>query len=256
MGDDMYIPESLQYYLDMHGSPQRAVDGRTLDYDSAQRLAGRGEAWGLLYGEATDEEAAAAREAGFEMLRVYGLTILRPVGATRTGVEQAAALLDWRSSAGTDGPLRMSRLAVQAASGGEVGENLLPPPTQAGWELGAGAEVSPDGQGFTMRPENREPNAIFALEPVRPDSAYLLTFRCRNGALRGAQRVFATAHSEDEWRDVFPSGLGFLCPRSAEGTEQGFAFTMPDRSSTLKVWLRATGTGSAEFSNVRLREIR
>jgi hypothetical protein len=263
MGEDMYIPESLQYYLDIYGSPQRAVDGRTLDLVSALRIADGGQAWGLLYGEATPEEGAAARAAGFEAVRVFGLTVLRPVGVTRSGAEQAAAMLDWRSGAGADGDLAMSRAALTAASAGvDLGENLLPPPTrwagagEGGWELGVGAEVSPGGQGFTMRPENRESNIIFALEGARPGSEYLLTLRCRNADLRGAQRVFATAHSGQDWTGVFPSGLGFFCPRSVEWTEQGFAFALPDGSTTLKVWLRATGAGSAEFSYVQLREIR
>jgi hypothetical protein len=262
MRDDMYVPEGLQYYLDMYGAALKAVDGRTLDYASARTIAGGGETWGLLYGEATTEDEAAARGAGFEVVRVFGLAVLRPVGPTRTFVEHATALLDWRSGAGKDGSLEMSRLAVRAASGADLGENLLPPPAppagagDGGWELGAGIEVSPDGQGFTMRPENREPNAIFTLESVRPGSEYLLTFRCRNGELRGGQRVYATAHAGENWLATYPGGLGFLCPRSAEWTEQGFAFAVPDNSSTLRVWLRASGTGTAEFSDVRLREIR
>jgi 4-amino-4-deoxy-L-arabinose transferase-like glycosyltransferase len=262
MRDDMYIPEGLQYYLDMYGAPQKAVDGRTLDYASARRIADGGEVWGLLYGEAPAEDEVAAREAGYEVVRVVGLTVLRPVEAGQTAVDRATALLDWRSRAGKDGSLEMSRLAVRAASGSGLGENLLQQPTQlggtgdGGWELAPGIEMSPDGQVFTMRPENREPNAIFTLENVRPGSEYLLTFRCRNSELRGAQLVFATAHSGSNWTGVFPGGLGFRCVGSEEQAEQGFAFVMPDNSTTLKVWLRATGTGSAEFSDVQLREIK
>ena len=126
----------------------------------------------------------------------------------------------------------------------------------AAWALWPGVAVSPDGDGFTLRPENREANATFTIEGLPPGREYLLTFRCGNGDLRGGQRVFASAHAGDNWLATYPGGLGFLCPRNADSTEQGFALVVPPGTWAVAVWLRATGTGSATFTDVRLREIR
>lgn len=97
---------------------------------------------------------------------------------------------------------------------------------------------------------------VTASVPSRSARTYIISFRYRNEALNGDQRVFVSAHSSaGAWLAIFPNGAGYACQPTGKWIEGSFAFSTPAHTDTLTIWLRATGTGSSKFAAVTLRQV-
>jgi hypothetical protein len=57
------------------------------------------------------------------------------------------------------------------------------------------------------------------------------------------------------WLDTFPDGVGFSCDAAQDWVQQGFAFTVPAGATTAITWLRASGEGTADFTDIQLRAL-
>ena len=124
------------------------------------------------------------------------------------------------------------------------------------WTLLANTTRDPDGHTFTLTPNGSETNVTLTTRLVEAGKRYAILFRYRNGSLDGEQRVYISAHSDDRrWLDTFPDGTGYLCARSADWVQQGFAFTAPAETTALTIWLRASGDGSAQFDRIELQPL-
>ncbi len=275
MGSVVYVPESFQYYFDLWKSPIIVDDARSLHYPSAVRLTqSSGAVWGLNYGGLSPNDMARAKVLGFQVLPMVGLTLLKPTSGTP--VEEAEDLLRWGSVA--EPRLLPGIDFLQAVSGAQSFDaNQLDPPARATppaegvtllggaepldhWTLWPGTSVSSDGTAFHLVTNQQTINLTWLTGRFVQGGKYALFFRCRNGDLEGDQRVYVSAHTGDgRWLDIFPSGYGYLCPKPTGSTSegiQGFAFQLPAGTSQLRIWLRVTGSGAADFSNVELRQIR
>jgi hypothetical protein len=124
------------------------------------------------------------------------------------------------------------------------------------WTLLANTTLHADGHTFTLTPNGPETNVTLTTRRVKADKRYTIFFRYRNGGLDGEERVYVSAQSDDgRWLDTFPDGTGFPCARSIDWVQQGFAFTTPPSTTSLTIWLRASGDGSAQFDSVELRPL-
>jgi 4-amino-4-deoxy-L-arabinose transferase-like glycosyltransferase len=270
-GPDLFVPESLGYYFWLHHSAIVAVEADKLDSQTAVRIAqGHGTVWGMVYTPLTPTEITQAEAAGLEVTRFPGRISLVRVTDAASPLQEAQTLLRWGSAA--EPRLQTSAALLQAVSANTLGENLLPGPeaaqggvpgvVKAGdgparWVLGPGTAALAADQGmFRLTTAEQEVNITLTTARVAPGKTYLLLFRYRNASLDGSQRVYAAAHNADlAWLDTFPDGLGYLCPRTPDWTRQGFAFTMPAATTAASIWLRATGSGSAEFRDIELRAL-
>jgi 4-amino-4-deoxy-L-arabinose transferase-like glycosyltransferase len=263
-GKVVFFPESLQYYLDLWGAPVDVQDARMLDYTAASRIAmGGGAVWAVYYNQPSEEQLEQAQAQGLEVVKFHRVTLLRSTLAG-SNADQARAILRWGSA--WEPRLTSSMKLIDVLEGvANLGDDLLPPPSRTataqsvgtmsvGWELPGSARVTEDGRAIVLLASGQELNARLALGDVLPGATYLLAFRCGGGAAEMSRQVFASVHNGDTWLDTFPTGTGYRC-RDGDGV-QGFAFTVPDEADALTIWLRATGTGSAEFSDVQLREIK
>lgn len=127
--------------------------------------------------------------------------------------------------------------------------------TAGRWALGPGATVAVEDGSVHLRPAGATANATFTMRSVTPGHRFSLLFGYRNGQLLGEQRVFVSAHDRaGQWLAVFPNGAGYLCTSAAEWMKGAFAFALPADADSLIVWLRASGNGLAEFTNVQLEQ--
>ncbi len=147
-----------------------------------------------------------------------------------------------------------------------VGENLLPITADAAvsishldqkrWILAPNATRTADQTAFRLAPAGAMANVTLTTQQVDPGKTYALRFRYRNAGLTGEQRVFvSTQNGAGAWLDIFPDGAGYPCLSTDDWATGAFAFTVPAGADALTIWLRATGSGSAEFTEVELREI-
>lgn len=95
--------------------------------------------------------------------------------------------------------------------------------------------------------------------PVTNGEDLLARFSCRNPGFSGRQLVLiSAADSAGRIVQEFPTGQGFpqvngyQCSATSDWTAGGFAFQVPPAATSVTIWLRATGTGVAEFRDVQL----
>ncbi|HEU5329040.1 MAG TPA: glycosyltransferase family 39 protein [Thermomicrobiales bacterium] len=145
----------------------------------------------------------------------------------------------------------------------DLGANLLPPlaaDTGQGlntWQLAGQSSLIENGSAFRVAPTGQTVDVRLTTQQVRPGHYYLLEFSSRNADLSGEQRVYVSTHnSAGAWLDIFPTGAGYLCPKGANWANGRFAFLVPPETTSLTVWLRGIGTGTADFSGVELRELK
>ncbi|MCW5851727.1 MAG: glycosyltransferase family 39 protein [Anaerolineae bacterium] len=258
-----FVVTSLGFYLKHLNSPIPVTPGVLIDNQAIERLQQPGgDVWGVVF-TPIDEEKERIIPPDFKVTPMTGLLLVRP---PRTGgaAEQAEALLRWGST--FQSVLETSANFV-AFKGGKtkLGPNLLPdlraPAAPAGapteyWNLTPGARLSDDKLSFVLTPTGEMVNATFVIRKVQPGENYALFFSCRNGDLKGDQRVYITATSADgKLIDIIPSGAGYLCPPSATLTPQAFSFKVPAGVAALGLWLRATGMGTAEYATIELRRL-
>ncbi len=245
------------------------LDSRTLDYPLALRMVGGGGAvWGAVQAALTPAQQQRAAALGLAVTPLADLTLLHLAAPGAPAQAQAAALLRWEAP---DDPSAVPGLALLDAArpADPPAPNLLPPPSMSvvlrgqasphgteprdRWALFAGTALAPGGPGFLLHPGG-EVNVTLATARAVPGRPYTLLFRVRNGALAGEQRVYVTAEGANRRPlATFPTGAGYLCPRAPDWAPGGFAFVIPADTQLLTVWLRARGTGTAEFADVALR---
>jgi hypothetical protein len=156
-----------------------------------------------------------------------------------------------------------------------LGENILPAMTNVQtpaqgrdllsgeqqpdrWVLWSGTSQGPDAKSLALSSDGSQPmiNVTLSTSKLLPGKNYVLLFHYRNKDLKGEQRVYLSTYTAD-WKliDTFPYGAGFLCSPNSESAS-AFAFHVPDNATNAILWLRITGTGTAEFSSVDIRPVK
>ena len=257
-----FFVKGLPYYFWLRHSSITVLEGGQLDDKAAELLQrSKGIVWGAVFTACSPPDNwVQASKAGMEVFLFDGIVLFRQQVPAQTGIEQAMTLLRWGSAFRPD--LLSSLEFLEAVYGSRaLGDNLLSTPSEAAkrWVFSSGSMVDPDESSFVLRPngkpDGQEVNVIefLAKEDFRVGSTYVISFRFRNAALKGDQRVYVSAHGVSTWLNIFPSGGGYLCPSTQTWATGAFAFTVSANTTALQVWLRATGDGVAEFKDVVLR---
>jgi 4-amino-4-deoxy-L-arabinose transferase-like glycosyltransferase len=272
-----YIVDGMNYYLWLRRSPIKIVDGSLLDEYRATHIADKDATiWGAyqLPWPIPSEQLRRADEMGLEVIPLENLSLLRERAPRGDSAEQIDRLLAWGSG------MEPGLVAVRSMLNPQVktqalGDNLLPSLGEVQvpvhrerllngeqqvdkWVLWAGSSPGTDGRSFELRPDGGPEmvNVTLSTLKLTADRNYVLAFRYRNVDLSGEQRVYMSL-LDDGGRtiDTYPYGAGFLCPANSE-SGSAFAFHVPAGATNAIVWLRATGKGSAEFSDVELRPVK
>ncbi len=263
-----FILGPLDYYLWLRHSSIVVLDGGQLDDRVAARLRrGAGPVWDAVItgsgssGCAVPVDLAHATTAGLAVTSYDEIALLRTRAWRLDAVAQAKALLRWGSAYQPQLLSSLDLLNV-LSSRARIGPNLLPPPTTVGtgrdrWSVPSDARALPDGSGFELSPGGGGMvNVTLTTRHVTAGTHYLLSFSYRNGSLQGEQKVYGSALSPGgQWLSVFPNGAGYSCSPATDPTRGSFAFTAPAGTTSLIIWLRATGSGSAIFQTVRLQPV-
>jgi 4-amino-4-deoxy-L-arabinose transferase-like glycosyltransferase len=266
-GDTVFEVESLEYYFWRRDSPIRVVDAAKLDLETAMQIArGRGLIWAADFAPGSP---AAYAQSGLSAASLGHFDIVRLQDSAVSPLEQAGRLLTW--GAQTEPRLLTSLVFLNAQVGSTFGANLLPPlsrlapagqqPLNSGtiadqWIVPPAASLSADGQTFQVMPGGREVNVTLTTQQLQPGRTYALFFSYRNPDFQGAQRVYLSTHDRSlGWLDTFPDGVGFACDAAQDWVRQGFAFTVPAGETTAIIWLRASGEGTADFTDIQLRSL-
>jgi hypothetical protein len=266
-GDTIFEVESLEYYFWRRGSPIRVVDAAKLDLRSVMQIAqGRGSIWVADFAPGIESSYA---QSGLSATSLGQFDLIRLEDNSGTPLDQARRLLTW--GAQTEPRLSTSLAFLNAQVGSMFGVNVLPPashlapagqqPLNPGtipdeWIVPPSASLSADGQTFQVMPGGREVNITLTTQQLQPGRTYALFFSYRNPGFQGSQRVYLSTHDTSlRWLDTFPDGVGFACGAAQEWVRQGFAFTVPDGETTAIIWLRASGEGTADFTDIQLRPL-
>lgn len=224
----------LGYYLQAHHSSIALIGGAFLDDRSLARIQqSRGTIWGAI-----DLERAST--AGFELHRFPGITLIRWPSSSGSTTERAKSLLRWATS--FEPRDRASLEFLDAAETIPRGPSLLP----------AAAEpvvLRTHGGDATL------PTTI----PVIGGEDLLARFSYRNAGLSGQQVILISAADasgniiqEFPTGQSFPQVNGYQCLGVTAWMTGAFAFQVPPGTTSVTVWLRAHGTGVAEFREVEL----
>lgn len=238
------------YYLHLRGSSIALVDGGAVDNVAAQRLSElKGTLWAATTFESPSVEASA-RAAGLEANSIFKNVVLIRDATAQLPVEQAKALLRWDSS--QQAGFASSIDVINAVNGtANLGPNRL---DQAQWSLGTGVTMS--GAALRLKAGGGEVNATVATPGVNQGERYLLRFHFRQDGLQGYQRVYVVAEDPTNHpTGYFPTGAGYACTPAQAWQERYFGFTVPARTVSLVIWLRAGGVGAAEFEDVALQHV-
>jgi len=258
----------LDYYLWRRHSSIVVVDGGQLDDRVAARLRrGTGLVWDAIFtasgasGCVAPIDLAHAPTTGLAVTPFGEVALLRARARRLDAVAQTKALLRWGSAYQPQVLSSLDLLNV-LSSRARIGRNLLPPPTTIGtgrerWSMPSEARALPDGSGFELGPGGGGMvNVTLTTRHVTAGRHYLLSFSYHNGGLQGEQKVYVSALSPGgQWLSVFPNGAGYSCSPAADPTRGSFAFTAPAGTTSLIIWLRATGSGTAAFQTVRLQPV-
>lgn len=262
-----FTAESLQYYVWLQHADVSVANASRLDLQTATQIArGNAQVWAADF----DPARSQSPPADLSITHFGQFALLRDQTPGAPSFDQALQLLQWGS---TDEPRLQTTIALLNAlqAGNIKGANLLPPATKLAppgpgpvstqvatdrWLVGFDASSSSDYDGFHLTPDNDEVNVTLTTRQLQPGHTYALSFRYRHNLSGGAQRVYVSAHDDAlNWLDTFPDGLGYDCPSSQDWAREGFAFTLPTGTTSTVVWLRATGQGTADFSDVELQEL-
>jgi mannosyltransferase len=259
-----FVVRSLEYYFWREHSAVVVVRGLELDDRVFNALGrGNGDVWGAVFTACQPpDDVNRSPQGEFELTRFPGVVLAKEKSTTasRTAFQRAAALLHWGSA--FEPELASSAALLTGLKSGRFSENLLPVPGALStlpealrWRPDPGTRVSQAGQTFVLRPDDRMVNVTISVTAT-PGEQYLLSFSYLNGALKGEQRVYVTANRADgSWADIFPNGGGYLCSPAAERKSGTFGFTVPPQATSITLWLRATGTGTASYDSPLLRRL-
>ena len=237
-----HVMIGLGYYLQARHSSIALINGAFLDDRSVARIEeSRGTVWAAVKtGYAPPTAVDRASTIGLELHRLTGITMIRWPPASATASDRAKSLLRWASS--FEPRDRASAEFLDATQTSPRAPNLLPP--------AAGPVVlRTQGEGTAQQ----------TTIPVTAGEDLLARFSYRNAGFTGQQLVLiSAADSSGHIVQEFPTGQdfpqvnGYQCFSATDWTQGAFAFRVPPTATSLTIWLRATGTGVAEFQDVEL----
>jgi hypothetical protein len=273
------IATGLDYYFKAQGTDAQVMNlGLAMTDRVVQQVQNsRGTVWAAAL--TSCQEVSSGPANGVEIFPHAGMVMARVQTPQGTQVEQAVQLVRW--AAAFDPNLQAAEDFLGTYSGSrKLGDNLLPSMTaiapddrsDEGWSWTPQADVNPapEDEALYLTPNGPEVRVVTQLDPahINEVETYVLTFEYRNVNLNGNLRILAAALDANgaEYRDAlgnllgsFPSGSGYRClqlPGSADWASGAFSFTLPPGSASLTVIMRATGTGTAAFRAVELRQVR
>jgi len=253
---DWVIP-GIRYYAWARRSSLQVIDALKLDRGALATLQSATSLWTAGWAGPTvpaTDPAGPARE-------LYADVWLLP---TRGSVaSRADAVLEWAQQ--FEPELGAAReLVAFTSGGGRVGPELLPPPSQSAHETGAPfldrwtlqphVTVAANGDGFVLQPAGSDVNAIYATQSLATGGNYLLSVDCDPKALAGSLHVFVVLQSPNG-STVLPDGAGYTCPTASVATNALIAFSVTTPSTTMTIWLRASGVGTGTFFEPSLRSL-
>ena len=239
LGSD-FAATSIEYYLRRQGSEVKVLDAggstdiRAVDDRMAETMRfASGPAWAVFAGirgpadlradgrsETGDYTTPSSLPRGFSESDLTGVTLVK--------APSVAALLEW---AGTFLPAVRATAAL--VENRPWGATLLPPPAGTG----------PVHLEATGPPVDRTWST-----GASGETPLVARFRCAsNGG--GDARVYVSAHDrKGAWLGLYPGNAGYACG----GAEGAFAFALPTGTVLVKLWLRVSGRGSGDFSDLSL----
>jgi hypothetical protein len=266
--------DGLHYYFWLYNADVTVVDGSRLTKSILSRVESHnGAVWGAVYSWTPGQAPfAEIEEAGLYETKFPGVallrareprpirdqvnTLLRVATPAQPGLVATRSLLDsdfQRSGLGPNilPPSRTTRLPAAA-------ENPLTVEiTRDRWLLWPGTALSSQANGFTLSPTSRsQVNVTLTTERIAPGRVYVMTFRCGAQDLMGEQRVYVSLYARDgTFLETFPWGAGFRCSQDDGEGARAFALETPESVGRAVIWLRATGTGTATYADVEMREV-
>lgn len=250
--------DGLDYYAWARGSRLAVIDALKLNAGSITTLEAATSVWAaaLATPGVTDPTSSGLQATAFT-----DIWIVRPGAGSAGPIATVRSILEW---AGTFEPrlAATAKLLDYLRGAGTLGPELLPPPAMSQpqdqapplerWILQPGASLSAETGGFDLEPAGGSVNVYLTTTTLAAGRPYVLAFSCQASGLRGSANVFVVAGGPSG-QEAFPDGAGYACLGSTQPDEGVVAFTMPDDATSVTLWLRATGTGSATYAQVSLR---
>ncbi|HET9494019.1 MAG TPA: glycosyltransferase family 39 protein [Chloroflexia bacterium] len=266
--------DGLHYYFWLYNADITVVDGSRLTESIVSRVESQnGAVWGAVYSWMPGQAPfAGIEEAGLHETEFQGVallrarqpqpirdqvnTLLRVATPAQPGLVATRSLVDpsfQRSGLGPNilAPARSTQLPV-------AGEDPLSLDiTRDRWLLWPGTALRSRADGFTLSPSSKsQVNVTLTTDRIVPGRLYVMRFRCGAQGLSGEQRVYVSLYARDgQFLETFPWGAGFPCSQDEGESARAFALKTPDSVGRAVIWLRATGTGTATYADVEMREV-
>jgi 4-amino-4-deoxy-L-arabinose transferase-like glycosyltransferase len=235
-----FMREAVAYYYGLRQLPFRVIEGTRLSGSDVSGLRGK-DLWLAYITEPRPDDLQSAREAGFEVVKLNSITMLRAPGGTPQ--EKALAALDW---AEPRYPALASTRALfdQDYQADALGPNLLPNPAQAV----AGTVI--------LKPEGQRAETVLETSDVAQGKTYVLLFGCSAPEPDVEAHVYVdTYDASGTFLETLPEWYGYRCIDDPEMPRQATAFKATESIARLKVRLVAEGAREVRFANVELREV-
>jgi 4-amino-4-deoxy-L-arabinose transferase-like glycosyltransferase len=249
----------LGYYFQQLHAPIRVIDALQMtSNDVAVLKQNAGMTWGVVNHPSADQLRLIA-SSGDEITAFVDVTrLIYVVRSTVPGLsmlDQARRLLRWETPLAPSLSAQAGMLDLDAGEG-SLGANLVPPPgptAENGWVYGPG--VSASGGTLLLRPNGEQINGAFNVSGLGGGDNVLVLFDDLAQGFHGSLAVYAAA-LDGHGRQIgaFPSA-GFSCPVSQDWTRSYFAFQLPAGTSTLVLFFRGSGTGTAAFRSIQLSKL-
>jgi 4-amino-4-deoxy-L-arabinose transferase-like glycosyltransferase len=253
-----WVVSGLQYYAWARDSHLVIFDAlRLTDADLAQ-LKSATSLWVAGY---SDPVPPATNPAGPGRESYLDFWLLPSAGSVAS---RADAVLDW--AAQFEPALSGVRQLVDLTFG-EVhsGPELLPRPTRSSawtgapiadfWAIQPGTAVSGTGSGFVLQPGGGEIGAVYSTRSLPRGGSYLLTVGCDPHALTGQLAVHVVLTSS-AGSLTLPDEAGYWCSGGAPASTAMIPFVVTAQSTTVTIYLNASGVGIGTFDNPSLRQLK
>lgn len=246
-----FVVTGLGHYLADAHSTVAVTNAVSLDDQSASRLTtGHGDVWGAIFEPSTAESATAGDEARVVNSSFTHMLLIRPDHSLTTQ-DQAMQLLTWDSSYL---PRLLSSMDVMnmETAGAKVGTNILDANTT--WAVYRGTFAN--NATFRLLPKGGEAFAIGTVGGLTPGDRYIVTFRYQKGELQGSQHVLVISSGTGGTQvALFPNRFGYTCLAASSWTVGFFGVTIPQGGQVMAIWLRAAGTGAADFEDIQIYKV-
>ncbi|MES2209886.1 MAG: glycosyltransferase family 39 protein [Chloroflexota bacterium] len=248
----------LDYYNWIRGSRLTVIDALKFSAENMKVLEGATTAWGAAFNAPDLPDPAAGNLDGGLFADFW---LVRPAAGNGPAIEQARSILRWAASFEPQ-ITATTRLFDVLQGHGTLGTDVLPSPPASRpetgsppldtWILQPGSSLSADGRSFKLDPGGLSTNVYLTTLNLTPGLQYVVSFSCGTSQLIGSANVFVVA-DVPTGQAAFPDGAGYACHGTEIPEQAVFAFTMPDDATSARVWLRATGSGTATYEQVSLR---